>query len=233
MIKKETERFFVEWFVDKIGWDHCEVFDDEGSDFKIKFPDKTIGLEVTNLYKDEKLKGSLIKRNEVFRNKWLLDASEQYYAISGFPLKVQVLIKSGELDGDPGDLAFELSQRSNTQNGERAEFEFKATNKCNLKISFLRLPNKFERYNRWDFIDSHVGFSRPIDESLIRDKVKNKATKLPRYKERYNEIILLIVLDRTFESGMFHSVNDEMVLPDYGFSSVYLAFYPENFTKIG
>jgi len=232
MNKKATERLFVEWFIGKIGWDSCKIFDDEGPDFKIEFPDKIIGLEVTSLLKDESLKGSPIKRIESFRGRWLSEVSEKYYEKSQFPLKVQILIKSGELEGDPEALACELAQRSKIKIGERAEFEFTASAKCNLEIWFVRLPDKFKRYNRWTFIDNHIGFSREIDEAVILNKVKKKVAKLPKYRERYSEIVLLIVLDRTYESGMFHSITDELVLPDCDFTSVYLALYPENYIKI-
>lgn len=194
MKKKETERFFVEWFVDKIGWDSCEILEDEEPDFKIKFPEKIIGLEVTNLYKDERRKGSQKKRNEAYRNTWLSKVSEKYYEISEQPLSVQVLISIGELDGDPEALSYELAQRNTPEVWERTEFEFKQTDKCKLKIFFVRLP---------------------------------------KYKEKYKEIILLIVLDRTCESGMFHAISDRIMTAKCGFSSVYLSLYPESYMEIG
>lgn len=233
MKKKETERFFVEWFVDKMGWDSCEIYDDEEPDFKIKFPDKIIGLEVTNLYKDEGKKGSSIKRQEAYRNKWLSRVSEKYYEIAELPLRVQVLIGTGELKGDPETLSYELAQRNNIEVWKRTEFEFKLTDQCKLKVFFVRLPTKFERYKRWTFIDNHTGFSRSIDEAVIQDKIHVKAQKLKKYKEKYNEVILLIVLDRTYESGMFHAITDSMVAEKCGFSSVYLSLYPENCIEIG
>lgn len=233
MKKKKTERFFVEWFVEKIGWDSCEIFDDEEPDFKIKFPEKIVGLEVTNLYKDEKRKGSPIKRNESYRKNWLSKVAKKYYKISELPLRVQVLIRMGELDCDPEALSYELAQRNNIAVWKRTEFEFKPTDKCNLKIFFVRLPAKFERFNRWTFIDNHIGYSRAIDETMIQEKIKGKATKLPEYKKRYKEVILLIVLDRTYESGMFHAIADKIASEKCGFSSVYLSLYPESYIEIG
>lgn len=232
-MKKETERFFVKWFVERIGWDSCEIFDDEKPDFKIKFPEKIVGVEVTNLYKDERRKGSPIKRNESDRNSWLSKVSEKYYEISKLPLRVQILISMGELDGDPEALSYELAQRNKIEVWKRAEFEFKLTDKCKLKIFFVRLPAKLERYNRWTFIDNHVGFSRAIDKTIIQEKIKGKAAKLPEYKKRYEEVILLIVLDRICESGMFHANTDKIAFDKDGFSSVYLALYPESYIKIG
>ena len=232
MNKKATERFFVEWFIDKIGWDSCKVVDDEEPDFKVEFQDKIIGLEVTNLYKDESRKGSPFRRDESFRSKWLSEVSEKYYHKPNFPLRVQVLIKTGELKGDPEALACELAQRSNINVWEREEFEYASDIQCKLKIRFVRLPDKLKRYNRWTFIDNYVGWSRPIDEAAVHAKVKDKAIKLPKYREKYSEIILLIVTDGTYESGMFHPVADGMSSPHYGFSSVYLALYPEKYMKI-
>jgi hypothetical protein len=232
MNKKAIERFFVEWFIDKIGWDSCRVVDDEGPDFKIIFPDRIFGLEVTSLFRDENRKGSPIKRNESIRGKWLSEVSEKYYEKSQLPLSVKILIKSGKLECDPNALAHELAQRSNLEIYEKTEFEFTAAANCKLKMWIVRLPDKFKRCNLWTFIDNHIGFSREIDEAVILNKVKKKAAKLPKYKERYSKIVLLIVLDRTYESGMFHQITEELVLPDCGFSSVYLALYPENYIKI-
>ena len=84
-------------------------------------------------------------------------------------------------------------------------------------------------------LGSCVGINRHIAESAAQmgNKVKTKATKLSKYKEKYSEIALLIVLDRTYDSGMFHPIADEIVTPNCGFSSVYLALYPENYIKIG
>ncbi|MCD4697221.1 MAG: hypothetical protein K8S16_13370 [Bacteroidales bacterium] len=44
---KKTERFFAEWFVEKIGWDSCEIFDDEEPDFKIN----DFGLRIIDIFK--------------------------------------------------------------------------------------------------------------------------------------------------------------------------------------
>ena len=129
-------------------------------------------------------------------------------------------------------MASELVKRSNIDVWESKEFEFKPSIRCNLKIWLERLPEKFERYSWWIFIDNHVGISRPVNRIAIQDIVKNKATKLQTYKERYSEVMLLIVSDRTYESGMFH-LNEEIVTPAYGFSAVYLVLYPENCIRIG
>jgi hypothetical protein len=82
-------------------------------------------------------------------------------------VKLDVLIKSGELKGDPDALASELVEVSDIGVWERKVFDFKPSEKCKLKIWLDRLPDKFERYGRWTSIDNHVGFSRPLDADVI------------------------------------------------------------------
>jgi hypothetical protein len=77
-MNRQTERFFVEWFVQKAGW-ACRIIDDEVPDFRLEFQERVVGLEVTNLYKDEKRKGSFSKRSEALRHKWLSAVARKYY----------------------------------------------------------------------------------------------------------------------------------------------------------
>jgi len=230
--KKQIEKFFVEWFIQKVGWDSCELFEGESPDFSIKLSDKIFGLEVTNLYKEEKAKGSLCKGTEEFKKKWHSKVSKKYYELSQIPLWVRVLTKVGELGGDPSELSYELFKKRNIEIFKHIEFSFNPTDKCKIKIFMDRLPPKFTKYNRWTFIDNHIGHSREIDEALIQKIIERKASKLKNYKNKYNDIILLIIVDRTFASGMFHCVTDKIVLPKCGFSSIYLGLYPDSYQQI-
>jgi hypothetical protein len=229
--KKFNERFFVEWSVRQLHWD-CEVVDDENPDFGIKFSDKIIGLEATNLYKDEGVGGSFSKQCESFRDGWLLEVSRKYYIQCNRPILVEVLIEKGELKGDAGLLASELIRRSDIDVWKSQEFELELSATCQLKIWLDRIPDSFQEYNHWTFLDNHIGNSRPITNIVIQEKVRNKATQLPKYMQKYSEVVLLIVSDRTYQSGIFHPA-ERISTPSYGFTGVYLAFYPESCEKIG
>jgi hypothetical protein len=162
-----------------------------------------------------------------------LEVSKKYYEKSRLPIQVKVLIRYGDLKGDPEVLASELVGRSAIGVWQLREFEFEPAERCNLEIKLVRLPDKFDRYSQWTFLDNRVGCSRPLDRIIIKDKVRRKAARLPQYKQSYADVMLLIVADRTYQSGMFHTVTEEISTPSFGFSSVYLALYPENYMRIG
>lgn len=249
--KKEQEEHFAKWFIDNVGWDSCRLIPDEAPDFGIECPDKTIGLEVVNFYKDEESKRSGIKEVESLCDKWLSKVSTEYYEISEVPIRIKVRDKSRKLSGDPmaltresarrsalewarkltpelaGKLACRLTLESNIGIWKNVEFEFEAADKFDLKIFLRRLPDESERCHRWTFVDSHIDWSKEINERKIQGTIFRKAKKLRSYRKKHPETILLIVVDRTYGSGMLHVSADEMVLYNGGFLCVYLALYPD------
>ncbi|MEW5911867.1 MAG: hypothetical protein AB1814_04880 [Thermodesulfobacteriota bacterium] len=233
VIKKNQERLFAQWFLQQIECDACEIFDCESPDFVLKTPDNKIGLEVTQLYKDETENGSLIKGKEARNEKWLAEVANQYYSISATPLHVKVLAMSGEPDyNKPLILAEALVENNDISVQEEKVLQLNLTNRFKLKVWLKRLPENFNQYKRWTFINNHVGFSREIDEDLIQDKINNKATKLPAYRKKYNQTILLIIVNRIFKSGMFHNVPDDSIFDGCGFLYVYLGLYPDRVYKL-
>lgn len=229
--QKNLERFYMDWFIQQIGWKPSLIFEDEEPDFGITIENKTIGIEITGLYKDDTINGSLKKRKENLKSKWLSSVSKEYYKLSDIPIHVKVLTQFGEMNCEPKNIANELIKRNSLAIREEIEFEVELSRHCCIKIWMERLPNEFERYNRWIFIDNHVDWSREINESQLINIIENKSEKLLNYKKKYNEIYLLIIADRTNGSGMFHIIND-LVVPSYGFSTIFLVLYPERLIKI-
>ncbi len=230
-MNKSEEKFYVEWFVNKIGW-KCNIVADEAPDFKIEFSDKTIGLEVTGLFKKEKKKGSPVKTTEALRSAWLSAVSKEYYQLSNKAIEVEISIQRGELDFDHSLMIDELITKSNIKVGESIEYEFEPHEKCLLNVWIDRLPDKFSNYDKWSIIENHVGLSQPLYKEDLLKKIKGKAFKLEGYKQKYSEIILLIVANQTYESGMFHPNYHKLSIPNLGFSHVYLALYPTNYFEI-
>jgi hypothetical protein len=62
MMKKILEKIYAKWFLKVIGLDYCKIIDSESPDFILECDDKKIGLEVTNIYKDEGKHGSVPKK---------------------------------------------------------------------------------------------------------------------------------------------------------------------------
>lgn len=224
--QKKKERFFVKKFIKQIGWE-CEIDDKEEPDFEIQFPEKKVGLEITHLYKNEKERGSGIKRDEGERDKWLHKACKRYYEISDIPFSVTINIIEGVLDGSPNSLACELAQRNDIEVLEKKEFEFEPTDKCKLKVRIQRLPVKYKKYSIWTCDQNHTSGPPLLTKEIIQQKINGKARKLEEYKKKYNDIILLIALNADYGSGMFDFDNSKIEnLDKCGFLSVHVFMDP-------
>jgi hypothetical protein len=232
--KKNLERIYVEWFIKEMKWNKVSIVDDEEPDFGIVLLDKKIGLEVTNLFKYVTQKGSLIKREESIKDKWLLEVANEYYKLSSIPIKVSIrFIRGGKCD--PKLVARELANRNNMGILEKSEFVLEISKNCHLYIYVTILPGGIEElrnYKRWTVLNNYCGWSSELTEKSLVDVIKRKADKLERYRKKYENVSLLIVADRTKCSGMFH-LTKHLVLPNHGFSSIFLGLFPEECKQIG
>jgi len=216
----------------------CKLIEDESPDFSLDLGDKTVGLEVTKLFKNEGRKGSPNRRNEKEHDKWLNDIADKYYALSSVPLSVKILIKSSERHIRADRVASELAQRNNADILELQKFEVCTENRQHIKIHMRRLTQDFENhpefrgYRRWTVVNNHAGWVLPLQEQDVLNKIKEKTRRLPEYKKKFNKNILLIVIDHTVESGMFHDIPDKISVPDNDFSSIFVALYPQKIKEI-
>ncbi len=87
------------------------------------------------------------------------------------------------------------------------------------------LPDEVGEYNRWKCVSNSTGWSRPATDEVLSEKILKKARKLPKYR-KVEQIILLIVAERTQGSGMFDYAPGQTLLPNGGFSEVHLLIHP-------
>lgn len=233
MPRKVAERIYLEWFLNKVRWDRCSVQEGEAPDFAIEFDNKKVGVEITNLYIREDYKGSLEKRQEELWSKFLKNLAQRYYQACSVPILLKVLFESKKLPTETDSLVSKLKVSETIDVWERHDFYVKKGSGSGLKVWIVRLPEAFQHYSRWTCINSHVGFSHPIDLKVLHKRIEAKKTKLSQYKQKYEKTILLLVADRIVNSGRFHFSEKGLRISEPGFDSVYLVLYPEELRKIG
>jgi len=234
MNKKDNEKVYLDQFLEIAKFDDCEIIEDEAPDFGLHFKKsgKKIGIEITNLFVDNSKKGSMKKSEEVKRYNFLNELAHRYYKEFDTPIKVQILSR------------FDVNYNNNILNKilshlkisnsltiwENHSIEINLPNNNQLKIWILRLPKKFRNFSNWTIINSHVGVVSPIDFNDIQLPLKEK--KLPRYLEKYPEIILLIVADKSAISGFFKLPKKPIEGIKTGFAEIYCMIYPDQVIKI-
>lgn len=234
VVKKRIERFYAEWFLGQAQLPSCALVDcEEPPDFVLDFGSEKAGLEITQLFKEEGMKGSKSKQTESERQKWLSEIADKYYTFSNVPLSVKIIIKSDKLDISTDCVASELVRKNSSDILELQQFEV-----CHVKIHMRRLPQDSEKYpefinyRRWTMVNNHVGGVSRLKEEDVLQKINKKIRKLPKYKTKFNENILLIVIDSTVGSGMFRDIPHSICVPENDFSSIYVALYPKGIKEI-
>ena len=89
----------------------------------------------------------------------------------------------------------------------------------------LSLPDGFAERPRWTCVNNFVGWVRPAPDQVLDEIIRTKAGKLAEYRKAAPNTLLLIVADRTQESGMFEH-KEGSLLQRHGFSEVHLLIHP-------
>lgn len=232
-MKKSLERIYAEWFVSDVGWKECQIRDSEQPDFIIGLKDKKIGLEVTNLYKDEGRKGSPQKTQESLNIKWLQSLASEYYKQHSVPIRVQVLISKGQTLPAPSDLVEEIAKEIPNSDMAVAILEKNQSQNIKIKLYIRRLPVSFKQYKRWTFVNNHVGWVGKVSKEAIQTKIDIKKHKSLKYQKDIDKLILLIIIDSSTESGMLSLPSDNIDYSCKEFDEIFLVKHLIKIKKIG
>jgi hypothetical protein len=224
--KKELEIFYASMFLRKVGWSYA-LEPREAPDFLMRTPGAVIGLEVTQLYKDERADGSPQKEAENQKVRYLRSLAKAYYAMGGKPLYVIADLSLWDLDEKLiPHIARRLVRRRPTSDLGHAEFEVKTAHYLKIaKLSLISLKAP-SNYSGWICVNNSTGLVRPVEDELLTRKIEEKAEKLPEYRMAAKQTMLLIVAESTQESGMFSYTPRQALLPSHGFSEVHLFIHP-------
>jgi len=197
----------------------------EWPDLCVTTGSRTFGLEVRELFPDELAKGSTKKANEQNNLKNIQKLANDYYKKNSIPVKVDLLGNIGQEDQLLSAITGVVSQLSEFQQ-ERLELH------TGCVIYVRRLPVQLGQYKRWRYVTDKVGWVRNIGKDLIDRAVEEKAKNISRYVKNMDDIRLLLVSNRIFNSGKCRLAKN-IICDTRGFKKIYYLSYPEKVWQLG
>lgn len=226
VVNKVQERVFAETAASllQVDWTFKEI--PEPLDFEVQTATESFGLEIRQIFVDsESHFGSPTKRDEAknIRNISLL--AKKYYAMGGSPISANFL---GEIQpGSVDKIVLGMIESAPKVFEERAVFQT-----SEIKVFMTSLPKVFGEYSNWNFVRDKVGWVKDISNSELQYAVNKKTPKLESYKRKYKNVDLLLVSDRTFNSGKF-TFGSILGIVNPGFRNIYFMSYPESIHLVG
>lgn len=234
MPNKTLERIFADEASRLLCEDWQLIDIPEPPDFEIRTPEQTFGLEICQVFRDPKKRiGSPEKRLEVESERAIGRLAYAYYNFGGPPIRAYFL---GRIPRDTDELAHMMVSASPSESLARSTIV-----RDSLKVFITRLPDEFKQYSFWVSVGDNVGWVRKAERELLQATIDAKESKLSAYREKYEEIDLLIVADRTKNSAKIDLLllSDQMASPETidqreslrlrnpGFRRVLFLSYPE------
>lgn len=213
--KKGKERFWVAETARFLN-ETWELQQREEPDFGVTSAGSQFGLEVTECYiGPSNRNGSKMRKEESYNVNLLEGVRMKYQDLGGIVLDLQYL-------GDSNDQAMtdllnalmEADLGADGEFAERVEVNFPGG-----KAFVRRSPTP-----RWASIGDQVGWVSQ-NEGFLQREIDKKSSKLLKYRENFSNVRLLVVANRTYNSGKLRL--KEGFQPDLrGFDAVYFFSYP-------
>lgn len=226
MVSKVQERIYAETAIKllEVDWQLIDI--PEPLDFEVRSHGNTFGLEIRQVFADtEQDFGSPAKRQESRNSRVVVDLAKCYYAIGGKPISAKFL--GPVLSIKPESFAEALAATAPSYPGEGKVEQFQG-----VKVFMNPLPLDWGSYSRWVCVDGRVGWLKQPTDAELQEAVDRKHGNLPLYKQKYEDIDLLLVADRSFNSGKLYGV-ENLCVCNPGFRTVYFLSYPESIQRIG
>lgn len=232
-MNKQKERYYLEEFIKKSSLD-IEVMQKEREkpDFEVRHDSSIKGIELVEVLKGVRpTGGSPQKKLESFRSDIMAIARREYFSKCQIPIEVKAFMATRLPKGGKGKnlVAQEIVGllKSTTTSGQC--FVPVRVSGNGKSISFLyitRVPNEINP--TWLCLNNRVGWSRLLSDADIASLIASKEKKIPTYKESYDSMLLLLVVDSSSVSSMFH-VSDlaHIKLASSDFERIYLYLYPD------
>lgn len=226
MVSKVQERIYAETAVKLLSVDWCLVDIPEPPDFEVRNGSERFGLEVRQIFVDtETAFGSPSKRSESKNAQAISALAKWYYTSGGPPIAAKFLGSMSLVDTQV--LAKSMVAVAPTYPGPN-----KVLDSRGMKVFMTPLPASWSNYSHWDFVNDKVGWSRHVTTADIQCAINRKQVNLPLYKNKYENIELLLVADRVFNSGKLVDAI-QYAISISGFRAIYFMSYPESIQRIG
>ena len=95
-----------------------------------------------------------------------------------------------------------------------------------LKVYMTAVPPELRDYRHWLCVDDRVGWLRPATSQELQATVDRKASKLVLYQQKCKDVVLLLVADRTFNSGRMKA-EEGLSVVNPGYTEIYFLSHPE------
>jgi hypothetical protein len=226
MASKVQERIYAEAAAALLRTDWLIVDIPEPLDFEVRSASETFGLEVRQVFVDAEAEfGSPAKRNESVNVKAISVLAMEYYDSGGPPILAKFF---GQMSSVTKKALIELMVAA----APIYPGPSKTIDAHDLKVTMTPLSASFPNYSRWAFVNHRVGWLKPITVAVLQHAINRKEANLDLYKQKFDNVELLLVADRTFNSGKLVEV-DDLVVNNPGFRTVYFMSYPESIQRVG
>ena len=220
MSKKEQEKPFVKALFKKLDL-NVKLIDSERPDFIFNIEGTRTGIEVTRIFKDDKIEGVPLHCLESERDSIVNIAKKKYTELNKYPA-LDVAVFFGTYPRISKSQRYDLAEKladliinnlPDTNSTIRIKNDFQDLNKFPEYIDQVRISNfSFISENHWQVPVAGIVQKTFINElQKVLDK-KNK--KLLSYKENCEECWLLVVADSYFPSSFFEP-DDETISNKY------------------
>gem|GEM_PF-2747522 len=233
MASKLQERIYLDWLIKNQDLVYDSIQETERPDFILEHNDLRIGIEIVNYYAGHRSKrrGSIKKRLESHRNKWVQELIEEYYKNSDIPIYVNMSVPlSYPSYRDFANEIMPILLRSNELKVGNFEHYRIDSPKGVIKLRVYRLPTSedFKHYSRWQCINDHIGWYDKLvaNDDRITSIISEKEDKIETYIQRCDEIWLVIVADAIWTSGMARYFGEERLNMETRFKQVWFLEYP-------
>lgn len=221
--KKRHERFLLERFIDASRLPLDIVEERETPDFLVRFDERYIGIEVTQLFVSHDANGPLLQAQEAISSRIVSKARKLYEMAGGPPAHVSAHFYMNRdlrnLNRD--NLARRLADvvlQLNLVSGQRSDWRRGAGNGDLAEyIAFvhaLGVPTRDMAH--WGV--PRAGWVAPVTAEALQARIKQKAERLVKYQETVPETWLVIVADGTKPSQLFE------VRPDFNAGDILSPF---------
>ena len=212
--KEQSEAYQASW---KLG-EEWQLEDRESPDFLVTSAGRCFGLEVTSCHIGPKTrKGSAERAKESSNHQGLTEIRARYEAAGGVGLNLRY---RGQVSANAADEL--LLALLNT--GFETRTLFDPPERLDLSDAMVYVhatPNV-----SWLILNDRAGWVSQ-DGSFLQREIDLKAKKLPTYRQAFDDIRLLVVADRIYNSGKLQ-LQDGFRPLLRGFDAVYFFSYPSS-----
>lgn len=227
MASKVQERIYAEKAIALLAVDWTLQSISEPLDFEVKTANLRFGLEVRNVFAGgEEKYGSPRRRNESINSRLICSLAKQYYAAGGRSIEAQFLGKVSDVKVE------QVAAQLMTASALLQPWQETVIHIDKMKIFLTALPSSVGHYLRWTVVSDHVGWLRKVTCEELQAAINRKGKNLSLYRTKYAEIDLLLVADRILNSGGLLQ-DEQIVVSNPGFRSIYFLSYPEAIHRVG